>query len=143
MGSMELKPANEELERPGEWHYYCYDCPRGKRERFAIREDKRGPDGQGPYSMTWEPGTVLDPKLGVWIRPAGKHFEGLARGRDVRRALDIPESDPAHAYAQQAIDLFTTYRKPARVPIPQGSHVIHCRKCGARNLIVNPDGLTG
>ena len=135
--SGEVRPALEKLVRPGEWHYLCWDRPHGKRERFAIKEDKRGPDGEGPYWMTWEPGTAFDDKLGMWVRPPGKHYEGLARGRDVRKALDVPPDNPAYKYAQQAIDSYTMHRKPARVPVPPGEQVILCRKCGARNLITN------
>jgi uncharacterized protein YbaR (Trm112 family) len=125
--------ARKRTVRPGEEHYFCPKC----RERLAIIEDKRGPDGEGPYFATWEPGTVYDPEMGKWVRL--RTYRGLARGRNVRRRLAVPPGSPEEAYVEGVLEAYTSGRRPLRVKMPPGTHTIACR-CRQESTISNPSG---
>ncbi|MEX2236040.1 MAG: hypothetical protein WEB00_00690 [Dehalococcoidia bacterium] len=125
--------ARQRLVADGETHLFCAYCG----ERLAKCEDKRHPDGSGPYTMTFEPGYRMDPDAAEWVRLKQGRFQGLARGRDVRRRMAVPGNNPVARHVEAAVAGYTSQRKALRVPAPVGTHVAQCRKCGGRSTVVS------
>lgn len=128
-------PTAREKQVREDVHYFCRWCT--VEDRLAIMHDARRPDGQGPYSFTFEPRTLYDAEAGEWWRAERGGYAGMARGRAARRALDIPEDQPGARMARGALEAYTGGRRPLRVDAPVGTHVVRCR-CGGRNRVTNP-----
>jgi len=124
--------ATSKLVRPGERHVFCGACAK-RYNRLMIIHDARGPDGKGP--CYGELPTGYREAEGRWVGSSSQRSQGLARGKAVCKALAVPPGSPEEPYAKDALETYTTKRRPAHVQLPPGTYTIICRACGDANEV--------